>query len=143
MQPQQIDQRLIRRRHRLRQRRREGKTREHLHQIIMRRMQSQRQTLELRNLLARVVIITTFLAACIDARGGTCACERVGEGDVQCGQGGDFVGRACGADGAGRADVGDCVAEGADGLGEDPVGFGYEAGDGHEGDEEGAEAREG
>ena len=54
MQPQQVQQLLVARRHRLRQRRREHESREHLHQVVVRGAQAQGQAAEGGDVLSRV-----------------------------------------------------------------------------------------
>jgi len=69
MQSQQVDQRLIRRGDRLRQGGHDRPAREHLQQVVVRRVEAQRQARQAGDLLARVVVVAALLVAGIDARG--------------------------------------------------------------------------
>jgi len=122
MQPQQIDQPLIRRRNRLRQRRTQRKPGEHLHKVIMRRVQPQRQALKPSNLLPRLFVIPTLLSARSHTRGRTGARESVRDGHVEGAEGGDLAGLGDAGAAAGGAEPGYRVGDAVDGFFEEAVG---------------------
>ena len=124
MQTEQVDKSLISRRHRLSQRRSQSETREHLHQIVVRRVQPQRQTLQTRDLLPRLLVISPLLVTGVHTRGRRSAGERVRDGHVERAEGGDFArlsdarAAACGSEPADR------VRDAIDRFLEDAVGRG-------------------
>lgn len=84
MQPQQIHHPFIMWRNPLRQSSHNRPTRKHFHQMIMRRIQSQRQTLlQPHHLFARIIIISTFCVCGIDACGAGGAGKSVGYCEVE------------------------------------------------------------
>lgn len=84
MQPQQIHHPPILGRNPLRQSSHNRPTRKHFHQMIMRRIQSQRQTLlQAHHLFARIIIISPFCVCGIDACGARGAGESVGYCQVE------------------------------------------------------------
>lgn len=84
MQPQQIHHPLIMRRNPLRQSSHNRPTGKHFHQMIMRRIQSQWQTLlQPHHLFARIIIISPFFVCGIDACGAGGAGKSVGYCEVE------------------------------------------------------------
>jgi hypothetical protein len=69
VQTKQVDQRLVSRRNRLRKRSGNRKRGEHLEQVVVRRVQTQRQALEVGDLGSGLVVVTALLVARCDAGG--------------------------------------------------------------------------
>lgn len=139
MKAEQVNQSLISRSHGLGERSRQGKPREHLHQIVMRRVKPQRQAFEVLHLGARVAVVAALYAARIDAGGRSGARNCVSHDDVQCAEGRNFAGLGHFAAGAGRADKRDSVTDGVDCFFQQAVRLGDPTGQWYGGKEDAAE----
>lgn len=139
VQAQQADQRLVGRSDGLGQGGRDRPAGEHLHEVVVRRVQSQGQTLQTADLRARVGIAAALLVAGVDARGGEGAGDGVGDSDVERSQRGDLAGLRHRRGRAGGADVGDARAEAVDGPAQQRVGLRQPGRDGDGGEEQRAE----
>ena len=140
MQTQQVDKTLITRCHSLRQRSRQSETREHLHQVVMRRVQPQRQPRQVRHLLPRLLIIPPLLIARIQTRRRARSREGVRDGHVERAERGDLARLRDARGAAGGAEPDDRVGDAVDGFLEHAVGGADPGGEGDGGEEEGAEA---